>query len=197
MFNKWADHYTEKAKAKGYKARSVFKLQEIHERFKIFKNGDRVLDLGCYPGSWTQFALEQVGEKGRVFGIDLKFPGGIRDPRFQFYKVDVLGLTPDVIIDVMGKMDVVLSDLAPSTTGIHVVDCVRSMELCTKAFLLASEVLNLGGHFVFKVFDSEEVGPFQRQLKSYFHTVRALRPKATRRHSREVYTICLGFKKLT
>lgn len=194
MSNRWADHYTAKAKAEGYRARSVYKLKEIQERFKVIRSGDKVLDLGCYPGSWSQFALEQIGVKGKVFGIDIHQPEVIQDNRFEFYKADVLQLNSDKILELFGAVDVVLSDLAPATTGIHIVDCARSMELARKAFELAKEVLKDSGNFVFKAFDCGDLNSLHEELKAYFNKVRGLRPKATRERSREVFTICIGFK---
>lgn len=195
MTAKWADHYTLKAKAEGYKARSVYKLKEIQKRFKIVKPGDKVLDLGCFPGSWSQFLLEQVGEEGRVLGVDLKVPEGIVDERFRFLKADVFQLREESILDLIGSPNVILSDLAPATTGIHSVDCARSMELVSCAFALAKAVLKEHGNFVFKAFHCQELGEFQPKLKAYFKNVRNLRPRATRSKSREVFCICMGFRK--
>lgn len=194
MSNKWADHYTAKAKAEGYRARSVYKLKEIQERFKILKPGNKVLDLGCYPGSWSQLALEYVGQRGKVFGIDIHLPEVIEDGRFGFHRADVLELRAEDILNLFGPVDVVLSDLAPATTGIHVVDCARSIELAQKAFELAKGVLKGGGNFVFKAFDCGDLNVLHEELKPCFNKVRGLRPKATRERSREVFTICIGFK---
>ncbi len=193
MHSRWADHYTHRAKKEGFRARSVYKLIEIQTKYKILRPGQKVLDLGCYPGSWSQYALTQVGEEGRVWGIDLKAPKEISDPRFTFFEADVLGLTSDILEGVVGKLDVILSDLAPPTTGVHVVDSARSMELCSRAYLLAMDLLKKGGNFVFKVFQCEEVRPFVEHLRKHFHRVKALRPSATRSASREIYVICIGY----
>jgi 23S rRNA (uridine2552-2'-O)-methyltransferase len=192
---KWADHYTLKARSDGYRARSVYKLEEIQKRFRVLRPSDKVLDLGCYPGSWSQFALEMVAKNGRVYGVDLKPPEKIVDERFRFMVADVMELEPERLVAWAGEVDVVLSDLAPFTTGVHVVDCTRSMELSKRAIHLARGVLKDGGHLVFKVFESQEVRGLHQELKGLFRHVRALRPKATRAKSREVYTICLNYHK--
>ncbi|MFN3534255.1 MAG: SAM-dependent methyltransferase [Desulfatiglandales bacterium] len=194
MSKRWADHFTERAKLEGYKARSVYKLREIHERFRVFKLGDKVLDLGCYPGSWSQFALEQVGERGRVFGIDILEVRDLSDHRFSFHRADVLRLSPGELLDLVGPVDVVLSDLAPSTTGIRVVDSAKFMELVLKALEVAKTVLKPNGIFVFKAFESKELGILRHEIRSLFRNLKAFRPKATRARSKEVFTICLGLK---
>ena len=136
--NRWDDHYTEKARAEKWLARSVYKLQEIDRKFKLIQKGDRVLDLGCFPGSWSQYVIRKVGKGGDVVGIDLKTPTGFRSPNFKFIEADIETIDPEALIMEIGPMNAVLSDLAPATTGIRDTDAARSMFLAEQAARIGS-----------------------------------------------------------
>jgi 23S rRNA (uridine2552-2'-O)-methyltransferase len=186
------DRYTKAAKDAGYAARSVFKLTEIQRRFRVLRAGDRVLDLGCSPGSWSRYAQEVVGGRGRVVGIDWELPS---DPVGEVIVADVFDCTPDEIRTVLGGMaDVVMSDMAPRTTGISLGDHVRQIELATRAVDLARELLRPGGHLLTKVFDGEEAHGFVQSVRSQFERVRRIRPEAVRKESREFFLLCMGFQ---
>jgi 23S rRNA (uridine2552-2'-O)-methyltransferase len=189
--NAWADHYTRQAKKENFAARSVYKLQEIQKKHRILGRGARVLDLGCAPGSWLQFAARQVGPGGRVVGIDLT-PVTIQLPE------NVTVITGDVA-DLEGhlaelgqtRFDAVLSDMAPATTGNRHVDEARSLGLCEAALYIAEKHLVPGGHFVCKIFQGGDTKAFTEAVRSQFQRQTALRPKSTRKASREVFVIGL------
>ncbi len=190
--NTWADHYTRQARKDNFAARSVYKLQEIQKKYRILSKGARVLDLGCAPGSWLQFAAQQVGRTGRVVGIDLT-PVTIQLPdQVRVITGDVADLERHLAERGQPRFDVVLSDMAPATTGNRHVDQARSLGLCEAALYLAERTLVPGGHFVCKMFQSGDTKAFSEAVRSRFERQTALRPKSTRKASREVFVIGLG-----
>ena len=185
------DHYGKKAKAAGYAARSVYKLSEIDRRMQILRRGNSVVDLGCFPGSWSRYVLERIG-KGRLVGVDLRLPevtGGI------FVEGSCFEVTPQALIEALGgPADVLLSDMAPSTTGDRFGDHIRQLELARRALELASAVLRPGGNFVAKVFEGAESADFQKEAVVHFEKVRRVRPDAVRKESREWFLVGLGLR---
>jgi len=148
----WEDHYSRMAKKERYPARSVYKIKEIQQKFRLINKGDRVLDLGCAPGSWSLYAAGQTGDKGAVVGIDLN-PVTIKVPaNIRVYTGDILAMDATLVESVGGNYAVVLSDMAPATTGNKTVDAVRSQNLCEAALSIAQSVLTPGGAFVCKIF---------------------------------------------
>jgi 23S rRNA (uridine2552-2'-O)-methyltransferase len=189
------DYYFQKAKKENFVARSIFKLQEIDERFKIFKPGYNVLDLGAAPGSWSQYASQKVGKNGRVLGVDLQ-PIKLTIPNAFFFVGDMRTLSIDSLLEKTGivpPFEVVMSDMAPKTTGIRVTDQTRSIELCEKALATAQEFLKPKGTFICKLFHSEEFESFRNTLKGQFGKVEVLRPKSTRKESKEIFFIALQY----
>ncbi|RPJ12297.1 MAG: RlmE family RNA methyltransferase, partial [Desulfobacteraceae bacterium] len=132
--NKWEDHYSRQAKKDNYPARSVYKLQEIQSRNKIIKKGDRVLDLGCSPGSWLLYASVLAGEKGSVTGLDIKPVTVDIPPNAGIYICDILSIDDAMLSSIGDDFNVVISDMAPATTGNKSVDAARSYDLCMAAF---------------------------------------------------------------
>jgi 23S rRNA (uridine2552-2'-O)-methyltransferase len=193
--NKWKDHYTEKAKEESWLARSVYKLEEIDKKYKLIGHGAAILDLGCYPGSWSQFCFKKAGKGGKVIGVDLQRPLKISSPNFRFIKADILALDPDELCRDIGAVDLVISDLAPQTTGSKFTDTCMSMSLVEKAFEIALVVLKKGGHFVCKVFEGEDFKDLKDKVSKYFVQTRILRPSAVRKRSREIYLIGIDFIK--
>ena len=189
------DAYYHKAKAAGYAARSVYKLDEIQQRFKLIKKGARVLDLGCAPGAWLQLAAQLVGQNGRVVGIDLN---GIKLELPVWVKTlqgDIRETSPEQLTELGGgTFHVALSDLAAHTTGIRSFDQARTAQLIEDAFALAAQVLKAGGAFACKIFDGPDVKRFVRQLEQRFAKVQILRPQATRSHSKEIYIIAKNYR---
>ncbi len=185
------DHYFHLAKKEGYAARSVYKLQEANEKYHFIKYGQHVIDLGAYPGSWSQYVLKQIGKKGIVVGIDLNLPK-IRDDNFRGLKEDVYSDFLPLIQDVL-LFDVVLSDMAPATTGNKSVDHIRSIGLCERALEIAILSLREGGSFFCKVFQGGDFPGFVSLCKKYFKEVRIVKPKGSRSESVEIFVLGQGF----
>jgi 23S rRNA (uridine2552-2'-O)-methyltransferase len=193
--NKWEDHYTRRARDEKWVARSVYKLEEIDRRFKLIARGHRLLDLGCYPGSWSQYSLAKVGPRGEVVGVDLIEPERFSVPHFRFIKADVLTLDIERLTKEIGFRDMVISDLAPQTTGIKLADTARSMELAKKALEISLALLKEKGHFLSKVFEGEDMKAFRNEVKEHFDQMRLIRPSAVRKGSKEIYLLGLGLVK--
>jgi 23S rRNA (uridine2552-2'-O)-methyltransferase len=193
--DKWKDHYSNRAREERWLARSVYKLEEIDKRHQIIGRGFHVLDLGCCPGSWSQYCLKRVGRGGEVVGLDIKSPDGIPDANFRFIKTDILNLETGWLAQEVGIMDAVISDLAPNTTGISLVDTSRSLALAEKALEIALAVLKERRHFLCKVFEGEDFKTYKERASGCFDQIRILRPAAVRKSSREVYLLGLGLVK--
>lgn len=190
--NTWEDHYTRRAREERWLARSVYKLEEIDRKGRLIRSGDRVLDLGCYPGSWSQYSVVKVGPKGEVVGVDVKRPDRFSSPRFRFIEADVLSLDVAWLRGQVGARELVISDLAPATSGIAVTDTSRSIELARRALEIALAVLKKGGHFLCKVFEGPEVTSLRTELAGHFVKVQTLRPSAVRKASREIYLLAMN-----
>ena len=190
------DHYYKKAKKENFLARSVYKLDEIDQKEKIFKKGNHVVDLGYHPGSWAQYAAQVVGENGLVVGIDIKPVNKkiLNLKNVRLLEKDVFDVS--TIEEVQGEkiFDVLLSDMAPNTTGIKSVDQDRSLNLVEKVFELLPVFLRPGGHIVIKVFDSHKAQEFLKSQKTGFNHFRYLKPKSTRSTSKEFFVIGKSFK---
>jgi 23S rRNA (uridine2552-2'-O)-methyltransferase len=189
------DAYFKRAKKEGYLARSVYKLKEIDQRYRLFKKGDRVLDLGASPGSWLQYIAQVVGQKGRVLGLDLNPIKWENPPAFvQFWERDVLKWDVNEAKKVADAFDVVVSDMAPATTGIKDVDAFRSFKLANRALEIALALLRPQGHFVCKVLEGGEMKDFLLKCKQQFSFVKVFKPQSSRRESREVFVVALKKK---
>jgi 23S rRNA (uridine2552-2'-O)-methyltransferase len=189
----WEDHFTRRARDEKWLARSVYKIEEIDRKYKLIKRGQRVLDLGCYPGSWSQYSTGKVGPHGEVVGIDLKRPDRFASPNFRFLEADVLNLDFEGLKEEISPRNVVISDLAPQTSGVHIVDTSRSMELARRALVIALALLQKGGHFLCKVFEGEDIKELRIEMSRHFEEARTVRPAAIRKASREVYLLGLRF----
>jgi len=192
--NPWADHYTYQAKKEKYPARSVYKLKEIQSKYKLIRSGDSVLDLGCAPGSWSLFVSEIVGQSGYITGIDLKKLNiKIKSPHCLMN--DDIFLVKDFNAITGAPFDVVLSDMAPNTTGRKDVDALRSFQLCEVALEISQKHLKTGGHFVCKIFQGEDTQQMIDAVKAAYSACRLFRPKTTRKASNEIYIIGINYKK--
>jgi len=171
----------------------VFKLQEIDRRFGILRPRQRVLDLGCAPGSWSLYASERVGGRGFVLGVDLQPCEVSSRGSLVVVEGDATELHADDLQRLSGgrcpPFDVVLSDMAPRTTGVKLADHVASIELCELALTLAEEHLAPGGSLVVKAFDGPDLKGFEEQLRPSFGKIRRVRPKGTRARSVEVFVV--------
>jgi 23S rRNA (uridine2552-2'-O)-methyltransferase len=190
--NQWQDHYTQQAKKENFPARSVYKLQEIQQKHRLINKGNTVLDLGCAPGSWLLYAAKLAGDKGRVVGIDLKPLKGQVPAQAQIITADVFTLD----LDSLGNnFHVVLSDMAPATTGHKDVDAARSYNLCETALGIAQKVLRPGGSFVCKIFQGPDFKSFTDAVKAVFKELKIFKPRSSRKASKEIYIIGLGKKR--
>ncbi len=188
------DFWTRKAKAQNYPARSVFKLEEADQKFRLLRPGAKILDLGSAPGSWTLYAAERVGPKGLIVSVDLQRPQTKWPDTVRFIQADVLELSVDDLAPVMA-FDVVISDMAPKTTGMKSVDQARSVALSQAAVDLARNVLKNKGILFFKIFQGPEIETIFSELRQEYKTVRRFKPKSSRAISPEIFGLGLGFKK--
>jgi 23S rRNA (uridine2552-2'-O)-methyltransferase len=190
--NRWDDHYARRARDEKWLARSVYKLQEIDRRFKVINRGNRLLDLGCYPGSWSQYGTRKVGPEGEVVGLDLVRPDRFSAANFRYIQADALALDLESLSREIGPVDVVMSDLAPRTTGIRLTDESRSIALAGRAFQIALRLLKVRGNFICKVFEGTALVAFRSEVSPHFRELRSFRPPAVRKRSREIYLVGLG-----
>ncbi|MCK9374716.1 MAG: RlmE family RNA methyltransferase [Syntrophobacterales bacterium] len=187
------DIYRTRARAEGYVARAVYKLKEVDEKYHLFQPGQRVLDLGCSPGSWLQYIVSRTGPKGLVVGVDVNPLAIPVAPPLYFVPGEVTSLDLEIITAISPVFDVVVSDLAPKTTGMRQVDQQRSLELAFLAWDWARKLLREGGHFLVKVFEGPDTPTLTAVLKAGFNLCRHVKPAGSRPASREIYL--LGLKK--
>ncbi|MGE4130062.1 MAG: RlmE family RNA methyltransferase [Bdellovibrionales bacterium] len=187
------DRFFQKAKDEGFRARSAYKLKEIQQKFRLIKSGDLVVDLGAAPGAWSQVALQSSSPNGLVVGLDLKEIDW-KAPNARFYQMNVFEFDPGILEN--RKPDVLLSDMAPNTTGHRSVDQARSLELCSAVLDLAVEHLKPGGHCVMKVFEGPESKTLDKRMTGMFKEVKRYIPEAVRKGSIELYLVGLKKKDL-
>lgn len=193
LVRKLHDAFFRQAKREGHLARSYYKLEELDRRNRLFHPGDTVLDLGAAPGSWLEYILSKVGPTGHVYAVDIQTIAKRFRGKVVFFKKDIRLVTPDDFATA-GKFHVVVSDMAPSTTGIKITDQARSLELSEAGFRLACEILRPGGAFVCKVFEGPDVHRFREEVRQRFEIVKTQKPQASRQESMELYIVALGFK---
>lgn len=186
------DRYFRQAKREGYLARSAYKLIEIDDKRRLIRPGMRVFDLGCAPGSWLQVAAQRVGPSGSVVGIDLHPVAGAFGPNVRTVVGDFTATDPHSIVGDEGPADVVLSDMAPDTSGHG--DHFRSVRLCDAILDALPGLLKPGGSMAMKVFEGEAFPPLLVRAKKLFRDVKVIKPRATREMSREVYITARGFR---
>jgi len=190
---KRADRFTLAAKAKGFPARSVFKLEDIDRRLRLLKPGMNVLDLGACPGSWMLYAAQKIGRGGKLLAVDLK-PIEVPVPDNALFVLgDALALDNEAL-STFAPYDVVLSDMAPNTTGNRLGDQTRSYELFVRAVAVAEKLLKPGGAFVGKIFMGEDFATAKKAVKRVFAEERALRPEGVRASSYELFVAGLDKK---
>jgi 23S rRNA (uridine2552-2'-O)-methyltransferase len=190
------DHYFNKAKKENYFARSVYKLEEIDKKHKVIKKGDHVMDFGYHPGSWMQYTSKIVGDKGSVVGIDIREINTKLEvlKNVRVYEKDINDVKNLKDIGADDQFDVVVSDMAPNTTGIKSVDQIRSLQLVEMCFYHLKQFLKPGGNFVCKVFDSNDAQVYLKTERKNFEKFHFLKPKSTRDVSKEFFVIGLGYK---
>lgn len=194
------DPFVERAKLEGWKSRAAFKIIEIDEKFKIFKKGKIVLDLGAAPGGWSQFAVQKVGE-GNVVALDLLPIDPIAGVTFfqqDFLAEDAAEKISEKLQEIAknkeGKCDVIMSDMAANTTGDHNTDHLRIIALLEEALFLAEKILKKEGSFVGKVFQGGSSDEIIKNLRKNFAQVKYFKPQSSRKDSSEIYLVATGFK---
>lgn len=188
------DHYRKLAKYKGYRSRSAYKLLQLNNSYHVFKERNKVIDLGCAPGGWLQVVIKEVGSHGKVIGIDLKEVKPLEGAIILRGNIEDLGVIDGVIRILNSKADVVLSDLSPNVIGIWAIDHARQISLTKSAFSIMQKVLKKDGNAIFKVFEGEFLNEVKDDLNSNFHKVLVTKPDASRQQSSELYIVCLKFK---
>ena len=191
------DYYFNKAKKDNYPARSVYKLEEAQQKYKFLKKKQRVLDLGCHPGSWSMYVSTIVGARGVVVGVDLQHT----DIPSQKDNAEIHWLCYDVYGDELGTklkkqwpgFHVLISDMAPRTTGSQYADHQHSLRLVRRALEIAVLLLHEKGSFYCKVFQGGDFPEFIQECKPLFETVKVVKPQSSRRESREVFVLGRGF----
>lgn len=188
------DYYARQAKKDRFPARSVYKLREIQEKYRLLRPGHTVLDLGCAPGSWLGYAADLVGPSGRVIGVDPK-PADVENrANVLIFQSDINELEPPAWEVIDPGVDAVLSDMAPSTTGRKDVDAVRSHQLCEMALYISDRALRPGGAFVCKIFQGPDFKAFCDAVRDRFEMMKIFKPASCRKDSREIYVIGKGRK---
>ena len=183
------DAYVKQSKVDGYRARSAYKLIEIDEKFKIFKGGISVIDIGAAPGSWSQYAAKKA-KSGRLISIDLKKMEPIGNTLQIYGDFTEQKTQNEIMKNINNKVDVVMSDMAVNTTGIKNIDSIQTGELCKDAMFFAKDVLVLNGFFVSKIFMGGTFNEIVAEGKKYFKEVKVFKPKASRKDSKESFIIC-------
>ncbi|WP_440677814.1 RlmE family RNA methyltransferase [Candidatus Pelagibacter sp. HIMB1587] len=183
------DTYVRQSKVDGYRARSAYKLIEIDEKFKIFKGGLTVIDIGAAPGSWSQYA-NKVSKNGKLISIDLKKMEPIGSSLQIQGDFTEEGVQEEIKKNTTSKVDVVMSDMAVNTTGIKNIDSIQTGELCKEAMVFAKDLLNENGYFISKIFMGGTFNEIVAEGKKYFKEVKVFKPKSSRKDSKESFIIC-------
>lgn len=187
------DEYHQRAKREGFASRAVFKLEEIDTKYHIFARNQRVLDLGCAPGSWLQYASKKTGKGGVLVGID-RFEVDLGITNGRCLTGDVNEVTPEELLGELDHFDVVLSDMAPDTTGVRSVDQARSEQLFERALQIAVQTLAPGGHFVGKIFQGGDFHRLITACRQRFESVKVIKPSGSRKESIEQYICGLRYR---
>lgn len=185
------DVFHRRAKQQGFAARSVFKLEEIDRKYRLLGRGGRVLDLGCRPGSWLQYAAGVVGPEGALVGVD-RAPLDRPIAGARIVVGDVFDVEPAALLGELPAFDVVLSDMAPDTTGVRSLDQARSEALFERALEIAERTLARGGHFVGKLFQGPDWQRLIKRARDGFAEVRTVKPAGSRKESIEQYVVAMN-----
>lgn len=185
------DHYFNKAKSENFLARSIYKLEEIDQKYDVIHAGDNVVDLGYHPGSWIQYTSKKVSNSGNVIGIDIRpLNKAITHLKnVKLLEMSIFDVSTPEDVGASSHFDVVLSDMAPNTTGIRSVDQDRSLALVEKIFEILPVFLKENGNLVIKVFDSQSAQDYLKSQKHLFEKLSFLKPKSTRSVSKEFFVI--------
>lgn len=192
----YRDHYFLKAKRERYPARSVYKLKELDARFHLLRPGQHVLDLGAAPGSWSLAAAEKAGANGLILACDIRDTVTIFPPQVIFMREDVFNRSPEfeAKLATCAPFDLVLSDMAPNTTGSRCTDQARSLALTLEALHVSCLYLKPGGTFVVKIFMGPDMQELLAPMRKAFGQVRSFKPKSSRAESKETFYVGIGFR---
>ena len=185
----YQDHFFKKAKSAGYRSRSAFKLIELNSKFRFLRNGINILDVGSFPGGWCQVIKEKI-KNGKILGIDkkeIKEIDGIKFIKGDFLKED---FKIDIVKYFNSNIDVILSDMAPNTTGNKSLDCIRTNQLCIDILEFSKDKLNKNGVVISKLFMGEDFEEIKKLSKKYFKKIQFFKPLSSRDESRETYIHC-------
>jgi len=187
------DHFRKLAHEQGYRSRSAFKLKELNSSYRIIGSGFFVLDLGCAPGGWTQVAVQMVGNKGKVLGIDKSYVEEVSGAFIMRENIEDDSIAENIFSYFGKKINAVICDLSPQVTGNWSVDHAKQISLNYNSAKIMEQVLIYKGNALFKVFDGEYSNEFRDYLKTKFAKVILTKPKASRKPSSELYSVCLGY----
>ncbi|MDO8870893.1 MAG: SAM-dependent methyltransferase [Methanobacteriaceae archaeon] len=190
------EHYYKSAKKENYRSRASYKLIQLNKKFRVIKDGDHVVDLGAAPGGWSQVALEKVGETGTVLGVDLQKIKPFDEENFIFIQGDFTSseTQKEIYESLNGKAEVIISDAAPSLSGIKDIDRIRIMDLADNVNKIAANLLKPKGALIMKTFQGPEFPELLKKLKNEFNVVKTTKPASSRKLSSEMYIIGRGFK---
>jgi len=188
------DFYSKKAKSEGFFARSIYKLEEIQDKFHLIKKGQKVLDLGCAPGSWSQFVLSVIKETGMLVGIDYK-EIKVSAPNAVFIKGNFLKDNAKEKINAHAPFDGIISDMAPDTSGDKFSDNIESSNLTEEALDFAYDYLKKGGYFIAKIFQGGNENEIMNEAKEAFERVKWFKPKSSRKISNEIFIVASNYLK--
>ena len=187
------DTYVRQSKIDGYRARSAYKLKEINEKFRIFKGGMSVVDIGAAPGSWSQYVAKVV-KNGKIISVDIKEMENIENIlqiKGDFTSIDTQNHIKN---NLKKKPDVVMSDMAVNTTGIKNIDSIQTGELCKEAMVFSKDVISEKGFFISKIFMGSTFNEIVALGKKIFKKVKVFKPKSSRRDSKESFIICKNLR---
>jgi|TARA_B100001741_G_scaffold133592_1_gene110076 23S rRNA (uridine2552-2'-O)-methyltransferase len=187
------DIYVRQSKVDGYRARSAYKLIELDEKFKIFKGGINVIDIGAAPGSWSQYASKVI-KNGKLISIDLKPMDKIEDTiqiKGDFTELSTQNQIKEILTK---KIDVIMSDMAVNTTGIKNIDAIQTGELCIEAMLFSKDIISEKGFFISKIFMGSSFNEIVALGKKIYKEVKVFKPKSSRKDSKESFIICKNLR---
>jgi 23S rRNA (uridine2552-2'-O)-methyltransferase len=187
------DKYTQKALKSGFRARSIYKLEEMDEKYQLVGKGQTVLDLGAAPGSWLQYLVKKVGKSGRVYGVDLQTIEKLPNKNVIIIQADILA-TKKLLDSLPNYFDAIFSDAAPATSGVGITDASRSLRLLHQCISLTPHLLKPSGNLCIKIFMSPDAQIYIDKLKPFFKLLKLFKPRASRSSSKEMYIIGKGYK---
>jgi 23S rRNA (uridine2552-2'-O)-methyltransferase len=188
------DQFRKLAREEGYRSRSAYKLIQLNNSYKILRKGFVVVDIGCAPGGWLQVALNEVGRKGKVIGVDLKKVEPLDNVFLIQDSIESDGMVNSILKITNSKVDVVLSDLSPNVSGNWELDHARQIDLTKNAITLSKKITKKNGKLVLKVFQGDMLNELINELKNEFKKVIIAKPTASRQVSSELYLVCMDYK---